>query len=105
MLSPQAMSILKMLATKHDRFYERLLASIDVRVQAYIFECSKVQSHVDDIDASLLNFMPLRKHLQIQIVSDLIGPVFHVSRGGKKPREDENNYKDENNPSTKARTI
>ncbi len=105
MLSPQAMSILEMLATKHDRFYERLLASIDVRVQAYIFECSKVQSHVDDIDASLLNFMPLRKHLQIQIVSDLVGPVFHVSRGGKNPREDENNYDDENNPSTKSRTI
>ena len=64
-----------------------------------------LQSHVDDIDASLLNFMPLRKHLQIQIVSDLIGPVFHVPRGGKNPREDENHYDDENNPSTKSRTI
>ena len=105
MLSPQAMSILEMLATKHDRFYERLLASIDVRVQANIFECFKVHSHVDDIDASLLNFMPLRKHLQIQTVSGLSGAVFQVSRGGKKTREDENNYDDENNPSTKARTI
>jgi hypothetical protein len=105
MLSPQAMSILEMLATKHERFHERLLASIDVRVQAYIFECSKVKSHVDDIDASLLNFMPLRKNLQIQVVSDLIGPVFLDSRGGKNPREDEKNYDDENNPSTKSRII
>jgi hypothetical protein len=36
MLSALAISILERRASKHGRFYERLLATLDIRVQEYI---------------------------------------------------------------------
>jgi hypothetical protein len=69
------MTTVERLATKHDRFYERLLATIDIRVQEYISSCADA-ANVDAIESSLLGFDALQQHLRLQNTSDLVGPVF-----------------------------
>jgi hypothetical protein len=90
MLSASAISTLERLAAKYDRFYERLLATLDIRVQEYISSCAD-SSKVDEIESSLLSFDGLRQNLRLQNVSALVGPVFpdaKPNQGTKRGRED-----------------
>jgi hypothetical protein len=74
MLSASAISILERLASKHGRFYEQLLATLNIRVQEYISSCAG-SSDIDEIESSLLNFGSLKRSLLLQNISDLVGPV------------------------------
>jgi hypothetical protein len=75
MLSTEAMNKLENLEKKHDRFFERLLATLDIRVQEYIASCADAAT-VDEIESSFLDFTSIQQHLRLQIVSELVGPVF-----------------------------
>jgi hypothetical protein len=75
MLSPAAMATLERLSTKHPRFYERLLATLDIRIQEYITSCSDAAT-VDEIESSLILFEGLKQSLRVQNASELVGPVF-----------------------------
>jgi hypothetical protein len=83
MLSASAISILERLASKHGRFYKRLLTTLDIRVQEYISWCAN-SSDVDEIESSLLNFGSLKRNLRLQNISDLVGPVFPKPQGTRK---------------------
>jgi hypothetical protein len=84
MLSASAILIIKRrLASKHDRFYEPLLAALDIQVQEDIASCTN-SSDANEIEASLLNFGWLRRNLCLQNISDLSGPVFPESQGTPK---------------------
>jgi hypothetical protein len=75
MLSAEAMSVLEQLASRIPRFYERFLATVDIRSQAYISSCAYAQD-ADAIEASLINFGPMQTNLRLQNVSDLAGTIF-----------------------------
>jgi hypothetical protein len=53
MLSVGAISTLERLAAQHDKFYERLLATLDIRVQEYISSCADADK-AEAIESSLL---------------------------------------------------
>lgn len=100
MLSASAISTLERLASKHRRFYERLLATLDIRVQEYISSCSD-SADVEGIEFSLLNFGSLRMNLRLQNISDLVGPVFPEPQANpKRHREDGSS-----SPPVKSRSI
>jgi hypothetical protein len=104
MLSASAISILERLASKHSRFYERLLATLDIRVQEYISSCSD-SVDVDEIESSLLNFGSLRMHLRLQNISDLVGPVFPETQDTPKGAGTKRSPDDRGNPLAKSRLI
>jgi hypothetical protein len=104
MLSASAISILERLASKHGHCYERLLATLDIRVQEYIASCAD-SSDVDEIDSSLLNFGSLRRNLRLQNISDLVGPVFPESQGTPKSPGTKRSNDDRGSPSVKSRVI
>lgn len=104
MLSASAISILERLASKHGRFYERLLATLDIRVQEYISSCSDAVD-VDEIESSLLNFGPLRMNLRLQNISDLVGPVFPAPQGPPKGAASKRAHDDDATSSTKSRVL
>lgn len=89
MLLPAAMATLERLASKHPRFYERLLATLDIRIQEYIASCSDATT-VDEIESSLVLFESLQQALRVQNVSELVGPVFPDATGpvGKRKADD-----------------
>jgi hypothetical protein len=91
MLSVGAISILERLAAGHDKFYERLLARLDIRVQEYISSCADA-AKAEAIESSLLNLDTIKQNLRLQNVSDLAGAVFPettlpTTGGGKRPAE------------------
>ena len=85
MLSGEALSIIEHLSARITRFYEHLLATLDIRVQAYISSCVDAVS-VDAIESSFLNFADLKQKLRMQNISDLMGPVFSESQPGNGKR-------------------
>jgi hypothetical protein len=104
MLSASAISILERLASKHGRFYERLLATLDIRVQEYISPCAD-SSDVDEIESSLVNFGSLKRNLRLQNISDLVGPVFPEPQGIPKSPGAKRSNDDGGSPSVKSRVI
>jgi hypothetical protein len=54
-LSAAAIVVMERLTTKYSRFYERLLATLDISVQAYIASCADA-GQADEIEGTLLNF-------------------------------------------------
>ena len=100
MLSAAAISVIERLASKHARFYERLLATLDIRVQEYIATCADAANE-DEIESSLLNFGTLRQNLRLQNISDLVGPVFPETKSPQAKR----NIEDAGSPATKIRVM
>jgi hypothetical protein len=91
MLSVGAISTLGRLAAQHDKFYKRLLATLDIRVQEYISSCADADK-AEAIESSLLNLEMIKQNLRLQNVSDLVGAVFPeattaATGGGKRPAE------------------
>ena len=90
MLSAGAISILERLAARHHRFYERLLATLDIRVQGYISSCAYAAT-VDQLESSMINFEIIKQNLRLQNISDLAGTVFPeapVPKAGRKRNSD-----------------
>jgi hypothetical protein len=104
MLSASAISILERLASKHGRLYERLLATLDIRVQEYISSCAD-SSDVDEIQSSLLNFGSLKRNLRLQNISDLVGPVFPEPQGTPQSPGAKRSNADGGSPSVKSRVM
>jgi hypothetical protein len=75
MISAVTISILERLASKHPKFYERVLATVDIRVQEFISSCADAVD-VDAIETSLLDFETLKQQLRLQNSSGLESPVF-----------------------------
>jgi hypothetical protein len=104
MLSASAISILERLVSKHGRFYERLLATLNIRVQEYISSWAD-SSDVDEIESSLLSFGLLKRNLRLQNISDLVGPVFPEPQGTPKSPGAKRSNNDGGSPSVKSRVI
>jgi hypothetical protein len=104
MLSAGAISTIERLASKHSRFFERLLATLDIRVQEYISSCAD-SATVDEIESSLLNFGPLQLNLRLQNISDLVGPVFPEAHTTPKSAGAKRNPNDGAPSTAKIRTI
>jgi hypothetical protein len=83
MLSAGAMTVLEQLASRIDRFYERFLATVDIRVQAYICSCAYVET-ADAVEQGLINFEPIKTNLRLQNSSDLAGTVFPSMENGER---------------------
>jgi hypothetical protein len=75
MLSAGAMSVLERMADRVPKFYERLLATVDIRVQEYISSCAYADE-AEAIESSLINFETIKTSLRLQNSSDLAGPIF-----------------------------
>jgi hypothetical protein len=58
---------------KKNRFYESLLATLDIQVQAYVSSCTHYATEAEAIESSLLKFDPIKQNLRLQNIS---GPVF-----------------------------
>jgi hypothetical protein len=91
MLSVGAISTLEGLAARHGKFYERLLATLDIQVQEY-FSSWVDADKAEAIESSLLNLETIKQNLRLQNVSDLAGAVFPeattpATGGGKRPAE------------------
>jgi hypothetical protein len=91
MLSVGAISTLERLAARHGKFYERLLATLDIRVQEYSLSCADADK-AEAIESSLLNLETIKQNLRLQNVSDLAGAVFPeattpATGGGKRSAE------------------
>jgi hypothetical protein len=91
MLSVGAISTLERLAARHGKFYERLLATLDIQVQEYILSCANADK-AEAIESSLLNLETIKQNLGLQNVSDLAGAVFPEATtmamgGGKRSAE------------------
>jgi hypothetical protein len=79
-ISASTITILEGLSNKHPQFYERLLSTIDIRVQKFITSC--VDANVDAIKVTLLDFKVLKIQLRLQNTSSLAGPVFLDTNAG-----------------------
>jgi hypothetical protein len=91
MLSVGAISTLERLAARNDKFYERLLETLDIRVQEYTSSCANADK-AEAIESSLLNLETRKQNLRLQNVSDLAGAVFpeattSATGGRKRPAE------------------
>jgi hypothetical protein len=91
MLSLGAISILVRLAARHNTFYERLLATLDIRVQEYISSCADPDK-AEATKSLLLNLETIKQNLRLQNVSNLAGAVFPettppTTGGGRRPAE------------------
>jgi hypothetical protein len=91
MLSVGAISTLERLAARHDKFYERLLTTLDTRVQEYASSCANADK-AEAIESSLLNLETRKQNLRLQNVSNLAGAVFPEATTpatgiGKRPAE------------------
>jgi hypothetical protein len=89
MLSVGTISILERLAARHDKFYERLLAKLNIQVQEYISSCAD-SAKAEAIKSSLLNLEMIKQNLRLQNVSNLAWAVFPettppTTGGGKRP--------------------
>jgi hypothetical protein len=104
MLSASAISTLEQLSSKHSQLYERLLATLDIRVQEFISLCSD-SANVEGIESSLLNFGSLRMNLCLQNISNLVGPVFTEPQGTPKSASPKRTHKDGDSPSVKSGAI
>jgi hypothetical protein len=64
MLSAGAISVLARLAARHDKFYERLLATLNTQVQEYILSCTN-EAKAEAIKSSLLNLKTIKQNLRL----------------------------------------
>jgi hypothetical protein len=91
MLYVGTISILERLAAQHDKFYEPLLATLDIGVQECISSCAGA-AKAEAIESSLLNLETIKQNLRLQNVSDLVAAVFPettqpTTGGGKRSAE------------------